>query len=1184
MPRSDVTSAQYRLNVYAPDESTRIEIFDGNLRPVPLDQSLGDVSVELPAGVYVVRFYQGSHFTAKLAVLMPGSPVVKVSLLPQEQPEFATAAPVLHTTTTSEWQRKLARDLSRSAPLPPPAGHSGGSHVLLFLRDPFPPGDLPVGVTLHDLHGELLFDLTKAKDRDQHAQWMSAHLNLDPGAYRLRRDSPRGLFVEQLVFTRQGWQTQIFLMTAERGEEPKEIARTSILMVKSHVGFDFEREDFRRTESALRALESRRNIPGSVRSEMLWVTFENPMLGIYAGLLHLRRQEIDVTLMREVFANLYGLVGPLPDVLAIGWAVAMRDEATHGDTNFMAQLRDPAAFATPPMLRESWEHILRANADERNLIPARSLADRIGGRLIAGSPWLAWLGELPSAAILPPGVADSKATPVSSVVAPVSSRVRSFAAAFVRPLIGLAVEVGLVGISKLVKSLFHGATKFTLQTVLTGLAKLLSRYPEARFWLQTKRFSDLERHVAYWLQPTLDPRLDVLIEDDPSLGRKLMDTARERVADVVSLLTELNVSSNTALGAAWGVFIKLFIQPVLPNEERLKTFVQQESRGHVVLATVLSDLRKTPAHLHHPPSGRTLNLLEFAFLYYRGSPAEGIVSRVSIEQLTARLDEAGFVFGKEQRRVTASDLSLQHTELRQHVIRGLEPITKRRWLPFPPTWQLSVFPPLEQYSRGNLFPLSEDVNSTNLAELTKPIKDEALPDLRLALTNLQGNILSGHGRDRTGHIFLRFKSDQQLGVKQWIQRLAELVTSAQQQLEEVKQYRQYGIPGRLFMSFFLSASGYEYLGLDPANNSGFDDEAFLHGMKAAQYRLNDPPREVWEEGYKNDIHAMVLLADDDESYLLRETQQLSEDINAYAEICTVEYGRVMRNVRGDSVEHFGYADNHSQPLFFQEDIDRGRQEENITSIWDPGAGPDLALVPDPYGKEHDSNGRVVNHHSGSYLVFRKLEQNVRAFKEREQKLAKVLGLSGKDAQRAGALVVGRFEDGTPVVLQPTAGRPTNSFTYDEDPGGGKCPLQAHIRKVNPRKKNIPRIVRRGITYRKRWEETKDYPGLDELPSEDVGLLFMCYQRNIKKQFEFLQGELANYPLVPREQEPGIDPVIGQLGESGAGQQKWPAQWNELREKHKPFDFYGFVTFKGGEYFFAPSVYFLRNIMNTTFSN
>ena len=84
----------------------------------------------------------------------------------------------------------------------------------------------------------------------------------------------------------------------------------------------------------------------------------------------------------------------------------------------------------------------------------------------------------------------------------------------------------------------------------------------------------------------------------------------------------------------------------------------------------------------------------------------------------------------------------------------------------------------------------------------------------------------------------------------------------------------------------------------------------------------------------------------------------------------------------------------------------------------------------------------------------------------------------------------------------------------------------------------------------RVKEPKDNPSLEELPSEDVGLLFMCYQKNIEKQFEFLQFCGLMTHDFPREQEPGIDPVIGQPGGSGAVQQKWPMRWNDLREKHR----------------------------------
>jgi Dyp-type peroxidase family len=474
----------------------------------------------------------------------------------------------------------------------------------------------------------------------------------------------------------------------------------------------------------------------------------------------------------------------------------------------------------------------------------------------------------------------------------------------------------------------------------------------------------------------------------------------------------------------------------------------------------------------------------------------------------------------------------------------------------------------------------------SLHELTEPIYHGTLKHLQdnpqKPLESLQGNILQGHGRDRSIHIFLQFKIGQESNVKNWIKGLAaaERITSAQRQLEETKRYRRDKTPGRLFMSFFLSAKGYEYLYPEQKGKLPFNDEAFLRGMKAAQHRLNDPPKEAWEKEYQNDIHAMVLLADDDEPYLRqrlrRRAEELRTTVGAYAESCTVEFGRVMWNRQNYPqeypVEHFGYVDSRSQPLFFQSDIERESIERDGTDIWDPGAGPNLVLVQDPYGRKGCD--------SGSYLVFRKLEQNVRAFKEYEQQFAQALGLTGMDVKRAGALVMGRFEDGTPVVLKdaPSGSTPApNNFNYEEDRDGGKCPLQAHIRKVNPRKQGAPRIVRRGITYGNREKEPQDNPSLDELPSEGVGLLFMCYQRNISQQFEVLQYVYANDRRFPEEQEPGIDPIIGQPGANGVGELKWPVHWNDPRDQHKRFDFHSFVTLKGGEYFFAPSIHFLKNL-------
>ena len=205
----------------------------------------------------------------------------------------------------------------------------------------------------------------------------------------------------------------------------------------------------------------------------------------------------------------------------------------------------------------------------------------------------------------------------------------------------------------------------------------------------------------------------------------------------------------------------------------------------------------------------------------------------------------------------------------------------------------------------------------NLHELTEPIYYGTLKHLQensqKPLESLQGNILHGHGRDRSVHIFLRFKVGKETDVKRWIKELAEHITSAQRQLDETERYRRDKTPGRLFMNFFLSAKGYEYLYPEQKGKLRFDDEAFLYGMKAAQHRLNDLPKEAWEEGYRHDIHAMVLLADDDESILRGEANKLCGDVQTYAEVCAVEW--IQRGDKLTPVEHLsedvGLSDSYT---------------------------------------------------------------------------------------------------------------------------------------------------------------------------------------------------------------------------------------------------------------------------------
>jgi Dyp-type peroxidase family len=475
-------------------------------------------------------------------------------------------------------------------------------------------------------------------------------------------------------------------------------------------------------------------------------------------------------------------------------------------------------------------------------------------------------------------------------------------------------------------------------------------------------------------------------------------------------------------------------------------------------------------------------------------------------------------------------------------------------------------------------------------------------DLAL-LHDLQGNILKNHGRDASRHVFLHFKANQMHEVRQHLKSLAWLVTSAHQQFVESERHKRTGQSG-LFVGLYLSAAGYRCLGF--SEDQVPQDGPFRQGMKARGGDLGDPPFAAWDEAFQGEVHAMLLLAAD--SDLQPASDRLLAALPEAISVLGVEHGQPYRNGTGQAIEHFGYVDGRSQPLLLLEDWERERDAAGVNR-WDPLSALSLALVHDPGGQGDSS--------CGSYLVFRKLEQNVRGFKEREQALADALGLgaglpAGEDREAArelaGAMVIGRFEDGTPVLMHDRAQGETdvpNDFHYvtrddkqdvlpalSADANGGRCPFHSHIRKTNPRgdagtpgEERQHLMLRRGVTYGARTQNASG--AFTDQPSQGVGLLFMAFQASVETQFEFTQRAWINNPNFP-EHATGVDPVLGQVdapvfgglaapGRTRPGCQRWPSTWGVAENGKTAFDFQGFVTLKGGEYFFAPSIGFLRNL-------
>lgn len=459
--------------------------------------------------------------------------------------------------------------------------------------------------------------------------------------------------------------------------------------------------------------------------------------------------------------------------------------------------------------------------------------------------------------------------------------------------------------------------------------------------------------------------------------------------------------------------------------------------------------------------------------------------------------------------------------------------------------------------------------------------ESAAGDDLAMLQDLQPNILKGHARDFLSVLFLKFGETAEASA--CLGALAGLMKSAHDHLSEVRAFKATGTPGTPYIGVGISARGYAVLGVASAPA----DPSFVGGMQAAGL---DDDHSLWEAHFLDGVDAVVLAGDASAAGHDAALAQVLAVLAAHPgiRVMATQPGLGLHNANGDGIEHFGYVDGRSQPLFLDEDVRSERLSGDGATTWDPAFALDRAIVADPAAPDPTKA-------FGSYFIFRKLEQDVMTFKQQEDALADALGLQGGDRERAGAMIVGRFEDGTPVTAQKSDGDHApvpNDFNYASDDDGGKCPFFGHIRKLNPRgsggfgvppaQERLHLMARRGQTYGTRADNPNDGETSNK-PTGGVGLLFMAFNVNIAEQFEFTQIRWANsdsFPEVPGgAQQPGLDLVIGQSA-SARPQVEAPVAWGSVRTTPADFQIANApaqaVRTRGGEYFFMPSLSFLRS--------
>jgi Dyp-type peroxidase family len=405
--------------------------------------------------------------------------------------------------------------------------------------------------------------------------------------------------------------------------------------------------------------------------------------------------------------------------------------------------------------------------------------------------------------------------------------------------------------------------------------------------------------------------------------------------------------------------------------------------------------------------------------------------------------------------------------------------------------------------------------------------------------DIQGNVLCGFSKEHA--LFAFYEVADAAKARSWLGALKITDGSAGADPK---------MPG-IARTVAFTAFGLSALGVREEVLARFP-QSFRSGMTARHGELGDPAdREGWDPVFAepSKIHILLSLYAEDDCELESSLETLADDE-------AVRRLDVQPTRMQERREHFGFRDGISQPVR-RDGADRWQSDLPIREFlvfkesWNQGDGadgdPDLELA-----------------RLGSFLVYRKLEQDVFAFREFVQRWFPI------DADHMAARIMGRWPNGAPVRrdLQPESerGQPNdeNGFDFSDDESGTHCPVGAHIRRANPRaslafRADRHRMIRHGRPYGPAAPEISSFKERVADPDgEQRGLIFQALVSDIPRQFEFVQRAWINSQGF--QGLDGTDPISAT-----------EARGNFRLASGRGHPLWQFVSLKGGEYFFVPGM-------------
>jgi len=462
--------------------------------------------------------------------------------------------------------------------------------------------------------------------------------------------------------------------------------------------------------------------------------------------------------------------------------------------------------------------------------------------------------------------------------------------------------------------------------------------------------------------------------------------------------------------------------------------------------------------------------------------------------------------------------------------------------------------------------------------------------------DVQGNILRGYKLDRVRHVLLEV-SDR-AAARRFLAAAASdepRGTPVAGEMPRITRAVDWEKKLQVRFNIGITFEGLRALGTPPESLASFPSD-FAQGMPARADKLSDVGESApanWPAPFDNPkrLHIVATVYANEDAWLHDVQAQL-------AKVFTVLDVRDGHN-RDEGRVFFGYVDGISQPRF--------------EGIWDP----DMNGVNEPM----DPLGTVLLGYrthfeglkfrvpsppelgfNGSFNAFRVLRQEVVAFEEFLDRSAdylinhpKVDLLLPKDADKhvgdgltrwealrevVAAQMCGRWRNGTPYTLSPNAQYPKKpvsrtDYNYDRN---SRCPVGAHMRRVNPRDGQIVqrvanrtrRLVRRGVPYGPDFDR-------DKPDTHERGLLGNFIGASIGGQFEAVMCDWLNLGL----QDPDItgtnDPLLGANDPAVSYFDLTLSHGGSIRLTGLP----RLVTTRGGAYTFLPSLSAIRYLASLT---